>query len=101
MVKQIPCASWKSWARRAAAGAAAVVIAAASQMALADEGGVSFWVPGQFGSLAATPLGPGWTVSETYYHWSGTGGADVAAARLVSIGRFDPRVSVLASGSLN
>jgi hypothetical protein len=77
------------------------VIAAASQVALADEGGVSFWVPGQFGSLAATPLGPGWTVSETYYHWSGTAGADVAAARLITIGRFNPSLSVLTSGNLN
>jgi hypothetical protein len=101
MAKQIPCASWKSSARRAAAGAAGVAIAAASQVALADEGGVSFWIPGQFGSLAATPLGPGWTVSETYYHWVGSAGADVAAARLITIGRFDPTLSALASGSLN
>jgi hypothetical protein len=27
--------------------------------AKADEGGVSFWVPGFFGSLAATPQQPG------------------------------------------
>jgi len=26
--------------------------------ARADEGGVSFWLPGQFGSLAAVPPGP-------------------------------------------
>jgi len=101
MANHIRCTGWSSRVRRAAVATAVVAIAGACQAALADEGGVSFWVPGQFGSLAATPLGPGWTVSETYYHWSGTGGADVAAARLVSIGRFDPRVSVLASGSLN
>ena len=34
----------------------------------ADEGGVSFWVPGFFGSLAATPLQPGWSVANIYYH---------------------------------
>ena len=34
--------------------------------ALADEGGVSFWVPGFFGSLAAMPLQPGWAVSTIY-----------------------------------
>ena len=28
--------------------------------ASADEGGVSFWLPGNFGSLAATPGVPGW-----------------------------------------
>ena len=29
--------------------------------AIADESGVSFWVPGFFGSLAATPQVPGWS----------------------------------------
>jgi hypothetical protein len=101
MAELIPSASWGSWVRRAAAGVAGFVIAATSQAALADEDGVSFWIPGQFGSLAATPLGPGWTVSQTYYHWEGSAGADVAAARLIRIGRFDPTVSVLTSGSLN
>jgi hypothetical protein len=30
-----------------------------SVAALADEGGVSLWLPGQFGSLAAAPQVPG------------------------------------------
>ncbi len=38
--------------------------------ALADEGGVSFWLPGQFGSLAAVPLEPGWSLPVVYYHTS-------------------------------
>ena len=36
------------------------------QSASADEGGVSFWVPGFFGSLAATPQQPGWSVANVY-----------------------------------
>jgi hypothetical protein len=36
----------------------------------ADEGGVSFWLPGQYASLAATPLTPGWSLSGIYYHSS-------------------------------
>jgi hypothetical protein len=38
----------------------AFVIAGSSQRAIADEGGVSFWLPGIYGSLAAVPSQPGW-----------------------------------------
>jgi hypothetical protein len=34
----------------------------------ADEGGVSFWLPGNFGSLAAAPGTPGWNFASIYYH---------------------------------
>ncbi len=36
----------------------------------ADEGGVSFWLPGQYGSLAALPGSPGWSFALGYYHTS-------------------------------
>lgn len=36
----------------------------------ADEGGVSFWLPGQFGSLIAIPGAPGWTATGLFYHGS-------------------------------
>ena len=67
----------------------------------ADEGGVSFWVPGLYASLAAVPLQPGWTVNETYYHWHGQAAADVAAAREITIGRFNPTATINLSGNLN
>jgi hypothetical protein len=38
--------------------------------AAADQGGVSFWLPGFFGSLAAVPPPPGWSVATIYYHTS-------------------------------
>jgi hypothetical protein len=38
--------------------------------ACADEGGISFWLPGQFGSLAAAPSTPGWQAAVVYYHTS-------------------------------
>lgn len=38
--------------------------------AMADEGGVSFWLPGQFGSLAAVPGDTGWSMPTIYYHTS-------------------------------
>ena len=44
--------------------------------AYADEGGVSFWLPGQFGSLAAAPLEKGWSLPLIYYHT--TASADAA-----------------------
>ena len=40
----------------------------------ADEGGSSFWLPGQFGSFAANPVKPGWSLSLTYYHASSSTG---------------------------
>jgi hypothetical protein len=38
--------------------------------AAADEGGVSFWLPGQYGSFAAVPSEPGWSFEGSYYHAS-------------------------------
>lgn len=37
---------------------------------LADEGGIGFWLPGQFGALAAVPTAPGWSFPLIYYHAS-------------------------------
>ena len=56
--------------------------------ALADEGGVSFWIPGFFGSLAASPLQPGWSVANIFYHTSVDAGGDVAFARQVARGNI-------------
>ena len=42
---------------------------------MADEGGGSFWLPGQFGSLAAVPVEPGWSLGAVYYHSSIGAGA--------------------------
>jgi len=47
----------------------------AANTACADEGGVSFWAPGQFSSLAAVPGEPGWAVPLVYYHVSEDAGA--------------------------
>jgi hypothetical protein len=60
----------------------------AAPCAEADEGGVSFWVPGFFGSLAAAPLQPGWSIATIYYHTSVDAGGDVAFARQVRRGNL-------------
>jgi hypothetical protein len=39
--------------------------------ARADEGGASFWLPGQYASLAAVPPSPGWSLSTDAYFYSG------------------------------
>jgi hypothetical protein len=87
--------------RCAMAGAAGLAIALATQTALADEGGVSFWLPGLYGSLAAAPQQPGWSFAEILYHTTVSAGADVSAAREITIGRFNPTVGVNLSGNLN
>jgi len=48
-----------------AAGTALLVVVGPVQ---ADEGGVSFWLPGQFSSFAAVPGEPGWSVPTIYFH---------------------------------
>src|SRR6478609_3236495 len=67
----------------------------------ADEGGVSFWLPGLFGSLAATPLQPGLTFSSTYYHTSVTGEGDVSRAREITVGKFPINLSGTANLQLD
>lgn len=47
----------------------------------ADEGGISFWLPGQFGSLAAVPTEPGWALGSVYYHTSVDSGSNKETQR--------------------
>jgi len=84
---------------RAAGLFGACIIASFSAMndAMADEGGVSFWLPGFFGSLAATPMQPGWSLTSIYYHTSVSEGADVAKALEFRTGR----ISANLAGSVN
>jgi hypothetical protein len=50
-------------------GAAALVLSlVVSGPVRADEGGLSFWLPGLFGSFAAAPGQPGLSVATFYYH---------------------------------
>jgi hypothetical protein len=67
---------------------------------MADEGGVSFWIPGTFGSLAAVPQQPGWSLATINYHDNVSGGADVALARLFEIGKVPVNFSGSVSGGI-
>lgn len=63
----------------------------------ADEGGVSFWIPGYFGTLAAAPLNPGLSLTSLYYHSSVNAGPEVAFARQVTLGNIQKEFT----GNLN
>ena len=80
-----------------ALGAAASI----PNIAMADEGGVSFWVPGFFGSLAAAPQQPGWSLASMYYHTSVSAGSDVALAREFQLGRIPANLTANLNASLN
>src|ERR1700742_1252267 len=85
--------------RRVGVAAASVLasgIVLSSQCALADESGISFWVPGFFGSLAATPQQPGWALANIYYHTSVSASGSVALAREFQIGEVPTNVTVAA-----
>jgi hypothetical protein len=71
------------------------------EISRADESGISFWLPGQYASLAAVPQTPGWALGTIYYHTSVTGSGNVAAAREIQIGRFSPTVNVNLNLSLS
>ena len=79
--------------------AAAVVLC--PQVSSADEGGVSFWLPGFFGSLAAAPLQPGFSLASFYYHTSVEAGDEVARAREIRIGRIPANIAGSVSANLD
>ena len=95
---------WDSgWrAQTLVAGTMLVAFGLVPKAAFADEGGVSFWLPGLYGSLAAVPASaPGWAFGTFFYNTSVHAGADVAAAREITIGRFNPTLNVNLSASVN
>jgi hypothetical protein len=81
--------------------AATAALIASAGIARADESGVSFWLPGQFGSLAAVPGTPGWSMAAVYYHASVEGSGSVAAAREIQVGRIPATVNVNLNANLN
>lgn len=97
----------KAYARTAsssaylAASAVATVLALAPQSASADENGMSFWLPGIFGSLAAAPLQPGLSFTTFYYHTSVEASGQTARAREISIGQIPATLSASISANLD
>ena len=76
-------------------------LALISPRARADEGGVSFWLPGTFGSLAATPGQPGFSGAIIYYPMSVRGGADVSQSRQITLGGVSTTATTTLNANLN
>jgi len=87
--------------RSAAIAALAAASVLCSHAARADEGGVSLWLPGFFGSLAAAPQQPGWSLTSIYYHTSVSAGANVATAREFETGRIPVNLTANLSANLD
>lgn len=58
-----------------ATAVALMAIAMAPGAAMADAGGVGFWLPGSMGSLSAVPGTPGWSMTTVYLHLDANAGA--------------------------
>ena len=71
--------------RPVATGAVVGVLLAVawSSHSVADEGGVSFWLPGQYASFAAIPPEPGFSMPLVTYYYSG----DAPGDQLIEKGR--------------
>jgi hypothetical protein len=72
----------------------AAILALCPEASRADENGISFWVPGLYGSLAAAPLVPGWSMGTVYYHTSVDASGATAAVRQVQIGQVSRTANV-------
>ena len=77
-----------------AAAALTAAMISLSPRSYADENGISFWVPGLYGSLAAVPANPGFSISTIYYPVFASASGDIAAQREFEIGRFSPTANV-------
>ena len=101
MTRQLSEPNFGRWLAHFGISLAVLMFGSLSQAAYADEDGVSFWLPGHFSSLAATPQVPGWSMAEVYYHTTVSAFGGVAAAREITIGRFAPTVNVSLNASLH
>jgi hypothetical protein len=87
--------------RHTSAAVAIALLASLPSVSRADEGGVSYWLPGRFGSLAAVPAVPGWSMAAVYYHTSVGASGAVAAARQIQIGRIPANIAVSLDANLS
>jgi hypothetical protein len=77
-----------------------VALACATGSARADEDGVSFWIPGFFGSLAAVPQQPGWSLTSILYNTNVSASGNAAIAREIRVGDL-PKTTINISGNAN
>src|SRR5262245_8557457 len=73
------------------------IVVSTTTRSFADEGGVSFWVPGFVASLAAVPQVPGFSFANIVYYSQVSAGGNVAFAKQVAAGN----INVNFNGNLN
>jgi hypothetical protein len=78
-----------------------VAVAGAIGNARADEAGVSFWIPGFFGSLAAAPQQPGWSLTSILYNTNVSASGNAAVAREIEIGQFNPKINISVNSNVH
>src|SRR5947209_8408525 len=82
-------------------GAAIAALLLCPHVSRADESGASFWLPGQYASLAAVQQTTGWALGVTYYHASVAAAGNVAAAREIRSGGIPAGAKVDLNLNLN
>jgi hypothetical protein len=80
---------------------AVAVTIAAPRVSFADENGVSFWVPGFFGSMAATPQQPGWSFAAINYYTNVSASGDAALSKEITIGQFNPTLNASINANIS
>jgi hypothetical protein len=88
------------WCRVLTACVALTAVASTTTTSLADEDGTSFWVPGLFGSLAAVPQQPGWSLTTILYNTNVSASGNAAITREIRLGDF-PKTTVNITGNAN
>jgi hypothetical protein len=78
-----------------------VAVVCAIGNARADEAGVSFWIPGFFGSLAAAPQQPGWSLTSMLYNTNVSASGNAAVAREIEIGQFNPKINISVNANVH
>ena len=80
---------------------AVAIVVSSTTMSLADEDGFSFWIPGLFGSLAAVPQQPGWSLTSILYNTNVSASGNAAVAREITIGRFNPKINISVNANVH
>src|SRR5262249_5871819 len=74
-----------------------IIVVSTATRSFADEGGVSFWLPGFVSKLARTPHVPGFSFANIVYYSQISAGGNVAFAKQVPLGN----INVNFNGNLN
>jgi hypothetical protein len=78
-----------------------VALGCSTITARADEDGISFWIPGLYGSLAAVPQQPGWSLASIFYNTNVSASGNAALAREITIGQFNPAINASVSAHVS